>query len=48
MAVRFSALHASRPLHAGRILVLISVRGEVIFGATVRLEGLGYLKSPMT
>jgi hypothetical protein len=44
-AVRLSA---SRPLPAGKILLLISVRGWVDHRATVRLEGLGQLKNPMT
>jgi hypothetical protein len=48
MAVNLSALRAGCPLHPGRFLVLISVRGWVDPGAVVRLEGLGQLKSPMT
>jgi hypothetical protein len=48
MAVRLSALRAGRPLPSGRFLVLISVRGRVDPRATVRLEGLGQLKNPMT
>jgi hypothetical protein len=38
MAVRLSALHASRPLSSRRFLVLISVTGWVDPRATVRLE----------
>jgi hypothetical protein len=48
MAVRLSALRASRPLPPGRFLVLISVRGLVDPRAIVRLEGLGKLKNPVT
>jgi hypothetical protein len=46
MAVRLSALHASRPLPPGRFLVLISIRGWVNPRAIVQLEGLGKLKNP--
>jgi hypothetical protein len=48
MAVRLSALCAGRPLHPGRFLVLISVRGWVDPRSIVRLEGLGKLKNPVT
>jgi hypothetical protein len=48
MAVRLSALCASRPLPPGRFPVLIFVKGGVDPRATVRLEGLGQLKNPMT
>jgi hypothetical protein len=48
MAMRLSALRASRPLPPGRFLVLISARGCVEPRAIVRLEGLGQLKNPMT
>jgi hypothetical protein len=40
--------YAGRPLHPGRFLLLISVRGWVDPRATVRLEGLVQLKNPMT
>jgi hypothetical protein len=43
MAVRLSALSASRPLLPGRFLILISVDRR----AVVRLEGLGQLKTPV-
>jgi hypothetical protein len=48
MAVRLSALRTGRPVHPGRFLVLISVRGWVDPEVIVRLEGLGQLKNPMT
>jgi hypothetical protein len=44
MAVRLSALRASRPLPPARFLVLISVRGWVDPRATMWLGGLGKLK----
>jgi hypothetical protein len=44
MAVRLSALRASRPLPPGRFMVLTSVLGLVDPGAIVRVEGLGKLK----
>jgi hypothetical protein len=44
MAVRLSALWASRPLPPVRFLVLIPVRGWVYPKAIVRLEGLLKLK----
>jgi hypothetical protein len=47
MAVRLSAVSASRPLPLGRFLVLISVRGWVDPRAMVRQEGLGQLKNPI-
>jgi hypothetical protein len=47
MAVRLSALRASRRLPLGRFLVLISVTGLGDTRAIVRLEGLGQLKNPM-
>jgi hypothetical protein len=40
--------HAPALYPPGRFLVLISVRGRVDPRATVRLEGLGQLKNPMT
>jgi hypothetical protein len=43
-----SALRAGRPLHPGRLLVLISVRGGVDPTVIVRLEGLGKLKNAIT
>jgi hypothetical protein len=46
--MRLSTLRAGRSLHPSKILVLISVRGSVDPRATVRLEGLGQLKTPMT
>jgi hypothetical protein len=39
---------AGRPSPPGRFMVLISVRGCVDPRDTVRLEGLGQLKNPMT
>jgi hypothetical protein len=48
MAVRFLALRAGHRLQPGRFLVFISVRDWVDPRATVRLEGLGKLKNPMT
>jgi hypothetical protein len=48
MAVRLSALGVGRALHAGNILVLISVRGLVDPRAIVRLEGLRQMKNPVT
>jgi hypothetical protein len=48
MAVTLSALHAGFPLPLGSFLVLTSVGGWVDHRATVRLEGLGQLKHPMT
>jgi hypothetical protein len=42
------SLMLRRPLLPGRFLVLISVGGSIDPKATVRLEGLGQLKSPMT
>jgi hypothetical protein len=48
MAVRLSALRPGRPLPLGRYLVLISARGWVDPRATVRLEGLGQFKNPIT
>jgi hypothetical protein len=48
MAVRLSALPAGCPLHPGRFLVLISVRGWDDPRAIARMEGLGELKHPMT
>jgi hypothetical protein len=48
MAVRLSALCASRPLPPGTFLVLISVRGSVDPRAIVLLEGLGQLKNQIT
>jgi hypothetical protein len=48
MTVRLSTLRAGRHLPPGRFLVLISVRGRVDPRATVRQEGLGQLKNPMT
>jgi hypothetical protein len=45
MAVRLSALHSGQPLHPGRFLVLISVRGWVDPRAIVWLEGLDKLKN---
>jgi hypothetical protein len=48
MAVRLPPLRAGRPLHPGRFLVLISVRGCVDPRAIVRLEGLDQLKNQMT
>jgi hypothetical protein len=47
MAVRLSALRAGRPLPPGRFLVLVFVIGRVDPRATLRLEELGQLKSPM-
>jgi hypothetical protein len=46
--MRLPALWAGRPLPPGRLLVLISVRGWVEPRDTVRLEGSGQLKNPMT
>jgi hypothetical protein len=46
--VRLSALCAGRPFPLEIELVLISVRGWVGHRATVRLEGLGQLKNPVT
>jgi hypothetical protein len=48
MAARLSVLRAGRPLAPGRFLILISVPGWVDPRVTVRLEGLGQLKNPMT
>jgi hypothetical protein len=48
MAVRFPALRTGRPLPTGRFLVFIHVTGWADPKATVRLEGLGSLKNPMT
>jgi hypothetical protein len=48
MAVKLSALRARSPLPPRKFLVLISIRGWVNFSATVRLEGLGQLKNPVT
>jgi hypothetical protein len=48
MEVRLSALHAGHLLPPRRFLILISVKGLIESRATVRLEGLGQLKSPMT
>jgi hypothetical protein len=48
MPVRLSASRAGRSLPPGRFLVLISVRGWVYPRPTVRLQGLGQLKNPMT
>jgi hypothetical protein len=45
MAVRLSALHASRHLPPGRFMVLISVRGWVDPRGIVLLEGLGQWKN---
>jgi hypothetical protein len=47
MAVRLSALSASRPLPPGRFLVLSSVIGRVDHRAVMLLEGLCQLKNPM-
>jgi hypothetical protein len=47
MSVRLSALRDGRALPQGIFLVLISVRG-LDPKATVRLEGSGQLKNPMT
>jgi hypothetical protein len=44
MAVKLSALSSGRPLHPGRFLILIYVRGSVDPRATMQLEGLGKLK----
>jgi hypothetical protein len=44
MVVMFSALHAGRPLHSERFLVLISLRGWDDLRARVKLEGLDQLK----
>jgi hypothetical protein len=44
MAVSFSTLRDRRPLHPGRFLVLISVRGWVYPKAIVWLEELSQLK----
>jgi hypothetical protein len=43
-----SAPRTGRPLPPGRFLVLISIRGRFYPRATVRLEGLGQLKNPVT
>jgi hypothetical protein len=48
MAVRFPALSCGRPLHTGKFLVFISVRGWVNLRATVKQEGLDKLRSPVT
>jgi hypothetical protein len=48
MAVRLSALRASRSLAPERFLILIYVRGWVDLRAILRLEGLGQLKNPTT
>jgi hypothetical protein len=48
MTVRLSASSAGHPLQPGRFLVLISIRGCVDPMATVQLEELVQLKSPMT
>jgi hypothetical protein len=48
MAVKLSALRACRPLPAGRLVVLIPVRGRVDPRAIVLLEGLGQMKNAMT
>jgi hypothetical protein len=48
MAMRLSALRASRPLPPGRFLGLISVRGWVVLRSILRLEVLGQLRSPVT
>jgi hypothetical protein len=48
MVEKLSALCASRPLPAGRFLVLIFVRRYAADPRTiVRLEGLSQLKNPM-
>jgi hypothetical protein len=47
MAVRLSALRASRPLPSGRSLVLIFVRGWVDPRAIMWLEVLDQLKNPV-
>jgi hypothetical protein len=48
LSVRLSVLRTGRPFPRGIFLVLISVRLWVDYRATVRLEGLGQLKHPVT
>jgi hypothetical protein len=48
MTVRLSALREAPLYPPGIFLVLISVRDWVDPRVTVRLEGLGQLKNPMT
>jgi hypothetical protein len=44
----YTYIRADRPLPLGRFVALISVRRCVDSRTTVRLEGLGELKNPMT
>jgi hypothetical protein len=47
MAVKLSALHINHSIPPGRILVLISVRGQINPRAIMQLERLAELKNPL-